>query len=636
MKIIKQACVSLCILFLLLIIYGCSNKRSSEVMGDVMSISLFEIYKTQRKPVYKDVTSQSLYLTMRDGVKIAIDVILPKGIPDHEKLPALMIMARYWRSFQLRLPERRGKAPMGPRAPIVDFLTSYGYAVVIVDARGSGASSGIWQYLWSQDEIKDYGEVTQWVTKQSWSNGIIGALGVSYEGTTAKFLTVSHPTTKAVIPQEMEFDVYSDIVFPGGIFNDSFVKGWENTNLYLDSNRVPKEWGWSAQIFVKGVRPVDADRKKIQLKQALGEHKNNPDVYEIAKEITYRDDPYGDLDVTFDDMSIFSYKESIEESGAAISGWGSWMDGSTSDTAIRRFINFNNPQYAVIGSWIHTGDKNGSPYAKPKSPSIPDLKSQWHVILGFLDHRLINIKHEDLPEKILFYYTMGEKRWKSTEVWPPVGTTKQRWYMTENGALSHEAPTAETGTDDYTVDFDVTTGTENRWHTQDGVTPVIYRDRSKIDKCLLTYTSPALNEDMEITGYPVVNLYVTSTATDGAFYVYLEDVDEKGKVTYITEGQLRAIHRRISDENPPYKMLVPYHSFKQKDSMPLIPGEISELTFGLLPTSVLIKKGHRIRIAIAGHDKDTFERIPAEGIPRITISRNKIHASYIELPVIER
>jgi hypothetical protein len=61
---------------------------------------------------------------------------------------------------------------------------------------------------------------------------------------------------------------------------------------------------------------------------------------------------------------------------------------------------------------------------------------------------------------------------------------------------------------------------------------------------------------VEITGHPVVTLYVTSTAKDGAFYVYLEDVDENGKVTYVTEGQLRPLHRKVSNEIP-IQFLVP-------------------------------------------------------------------------------
>ena len=167
------------------------------------------------------------------------------------------------------------------------------------------------------------------------------------------------------------------------------------------------------------------------------------------------------------------------------------------------------------------------------------------------------------------------------------------------------------------------------------MTEVTYKDRSRADRRLLTYTSPPLTEDVEFTGHPIITLYLTSSESDGALYVYLEDVDESGKVIYVTEGQLRAIHRRLSGEETPYKF-VPYHSFKRQDSMPLIPGEVAELTFGLLPTSVLFRKGHRIRIAIAGHDKDTFARIPAVGTPVISVQRNRIHASHIELPRIDR
>jgi predicted acyl esterase len=129
---------------------------------------------------------------------------------------------------------------------------------------------------------------------------------------------------------------------------------------------------------------------------------------------------------------------------------------------------------------------------------------------------------------------------------------------------------------------------------------------------------------------------VTSTATDGAFFIYFEDIDEQGVVNYVTEGALRALHRKIAADTPPYKLAVPYHSFKKKDAMPLVPGQIAELKFALQPTSVLIRKGHRLRIAIAGADKDTFARIPDAGVPVIKVARNKHNASWIELPVIRR
>ena len=70
--------------------------------------------------------------------------------------------------------------------------------------------------------------------------------------------------------------------------------------------------------------------------------------------------------------------------------------------------------------------------------------------------------------------------------------------------------------------------------------------------------------------------------------------------------------------------------------MPLVPGQVAELKFGLQPISVLVKKGHRLRVAVAGHDKDTFIRIPAEGAPVIAVQRNIRASSMIELPVIKR
>src|SRR5262249_34600536 len=53
-------------------------------------------------------------------------------------------------------------------------------------------------------------------------------------------------------------------------------------------------------------------------------------------------------------------------------------------------------------------------------------------------------------------------------------------------------------------------------------------------------------------------------------------------------------------------------------------------------TSVVIRRGHRIRVAIAGADSDTFARIPAQGTPVISVLRDQQHASFVELPVIPK
>ena len=137
--------------------------------------------------------------------------------------------------------------------------------------------------------------------------------------------------------------------------------------------------------------------------------------------------------------------------------------------------------------------------------------------------------------------------------------------------------------------------------------------------------------DAEITGAPVVTLYVSSTHDDGAFHVYLEDLAPNGRVTYITEGILRAVHRAVTD--PPYATTSPFHSMERADAQPLVPGDVAELQIGLYSTSVLIRAGHRIRIAIAGHDACMFERIPASGTPTITVHRSAEFPSGVTLPM---
>jgi hypothetical protein len=60
---------------------------------------------------------------------------------------------------------------------------------------------------------------------------------------------------------------------------------------------------------------------------------------------------------------------------------------------------------------------------------------------------------------------------------------------------------------------------------------------------------------------------------------------------------------------------------------------MAQLRFALLPTSVRIERGHRIRIAIAGADRDTFARLPAAGQPVLTVERTAQNPSGVELPI---
>ncbi len=248
-------------------------------------------YKGYSEPQYKEITIHSLYVTMRDGTKIAIDVLLPKDLPSAAKIPALMNITRYWRATENRQPDNLQK-----------FFVTHGYALIMVDVRGTGASFGTWTIPWSKKEIEDYGKVVDWVVAQSWSSGKVGAYGSSYGGNSAQLLAaLNHPAVKAVLPRHYEFDEYTDVPFPGGILNDWLVRTWNDSNHQLDEGA--------------GVKPVDEDAGRSLLRQAIKEHANNIDLYRAARAITFRDDALGvngSGQVSLDDISIHNYRQEIE------------------------------------------------------------------------------------------------------------------------------------------------------------------------------------------------------------------------------------------------------------------------------------------------------------------------------------
>jgi len=121
-----------------------------------------------------------------------------------------------------------------PPQRVVEFVTR-GYAYVIVDVRGSGASFGTRRAELGPREVRDGSEVVDWIVRQPWSDGRVGATGVSYVGTTAELLLVNqHPAVKAIVPQFSLFDAYPDIVFPGGVQHTWFLKIWAQVVSAMD------------------------------------------------------------------------------------------------------------------------------------------------------------------------------------------------------------------------------------------------------------------------------------------------------------------------------------------------------------------------------------------------------------------
>jgi len=581
----------------------------------------------RRAAVASGMKVQSLYIPMPDGVRLAVDLCLPDGLPAGARFPTLLYRTRYWRASELR-------EASPPPNPAVQFLTSHGYAVLRVDVRGTGASFGTLRHEWQPEDTRDAAALVDWILAQPWSDGRVGGYGVSYAGTTAELLAETcHPAVRAVWATYFELDGYLDIAFPGGV-PSQFVQLWGQYTAALDRNISPGE-DMQPDPAVVGVKPVDGDEGHTLLQSAVLAHSGNRNAHQLLENVIYRDDPMGDAGETSAAMAVYARRERIEASGIPIDIWGSWMDANTADTVLRHFATFRNPQRAVISAWSHGGDSFCSPFLPPGSPLELSLQGQFTELLRFMDQHLLGLDR-GIPERMLYYYTLGEEKWKASPTWPLPGSLTRRLYFRENFRLEAGSPAGEGRPDRYQVDFSATTGQQNRWWTEMGGAPVIYADRELQDRRLLVYESQPLEADLEITGYPVVSLQVSSTASDGAFFIYLEAVDPDGRVVYLTEGVLRALHRRISLEEPPYRVFGPYHSFKRRDGEIMIPGQVCELRFALCPISTLVRGGHRLRVAIAGADASTFARLPEEGEVEISLHRSSQAASWIELPVIPR
>jgi uncharacterized protein len=580
-------------------------------------------------------SNHSLYVTARDGTRIAIDVYLPVLEPG-VRVPCAFQTTRYHRSEEtLRThPESDAMLLEAKR------WTDNGYAFVMVDARGTGASFGTRTGELSGDEIADYGDVLTWIATQPWSTGRVGAYGVSYGGDTAELiLRLSHPALTASAPLYSDFDSYDDLLMPGGVLNTWFGETWFGLTNALDE--VP---GWAEQLaqasgvtleefratMMPRVNPVDGADGLALRDAAMLEHAGNVDSMALLRTMPFKDDQVDDVSLA---VMPYAFREEIEASNVPMLVIASWQDAGTTAGTFSRLTGFSNHQEVVIGAWSHGGSFLCDPFLEPSDPGNPimaQLAEQFAWLLAFFDRFVRGNEAPQRGLKKLRYYTNGEGRFHEHTPWQPA-VKLERWFLRENNSLNLEPSKLDSGSEMYPVNYEIGTGKHARWRTQSGGGPIIYPSQQEVDAHRLCYTSAPLEQDVRVTGFPRVTLEMRSSTPDGAIYAYLEDVAPDGTVAMITEGQLRLIHRNISSTVRPEAQPRTPRTFAEADSKPMVPGEISSVTFDLIPTSVLFKRGHCIRIAFAGHDKDHFQAYSENQV--ITFERSSVHASFLELPV---
>jgi putative CocE/NonD family hydrolase len=612
-------------------------------------ISRFGQYQGYSPALYDGYERRSLYLTLDDGTRLAYDLYLPTkdGIPADEPLPALFKYTPYLRTFtiydadghfllgELRDLKWYQKAMLRIRSKISDqghlmdavfntgwlkTMLHHGYAVVVVERPGTGASFGVMDPSFEVG-AEQADEILDWIAAQDWCDGNIGMYGDSWQAM-IQFAAAStgNPHLKAIFPVSSSLDSYSAVNYRGGVYNDTF-----NTLF-----------SWSTGALEALATPVDGDEDGLLLAQARAERSGSTvgeKSVEVMKKYPFHDSTTADGENVWEgDFALYPFIDRINKAGVPIYMTNGWYDLFTSDMFLW-FANLTVPRRLIIRPFDHSEVEGDA--------SDLDFGTEAH---RWFDYWLKGIDNGIMDEPPITYYTIGAPKkdaWQTSDQWPLSNQEQTRFYFDKgesgtvasanDGFLNVEAPAAPTTYDTYTVDYSTTSGGNSRWGAV--LSASDYPNMRANDEKALTYTTPPLETNVEVTGHPVVHLWLATDAPDLDVFVYLEEVDGKGNSTYITEGNLRASHRAQSVA--PYDNLgLPHHRHYESDLEPIPAGEPFELIFDLLSTSYLFQAGNRIRITIAFADADNFDTPVLDPPPTLKLLRNTSYPTYIELPVV--
>ncbi|MDJ0751871.1 MAG: CocE/NonD family hydrolase [Ardenticatenaceae bacterium] len=612
-------------------------------------ISQFGQYPGYSEAVYDGYERQSQYLTLGDGTRLAYDLYLPTkdGEPADVPLPTLFKYTPYLRAFTIY--DEDGDFLLGDLFPLkgyqkamlrfryqtsdqghlmdavfntewLETMLHHGYAVVVVERPGTGASFGVMDPSFEVG-AKQADEILNWMAAQPWCDGHIGMFGDSWQAM-IQFAAAStgNPHLKAIMPVSSSLDSYSAVNYRGGVYNNTF-----NTLF-----------SWSTGALEVMATPVDEDLDGDLLAQARAE-RSGATVGEKSDEVL-RLYPYHDSitaggeNVWEGDFALYPFIGRINEAGVPIYMTNGWYDLFTSDMFLW-YENLTVPRRLIVRPLDHSEVEEDA--------SDLDFGAEAH---RWFDYWLKGIENGIMDEPPIAYCVMGKSKrdaWQTSDGWPPDNHGQTPFYFSEgrsgtvsstnDGFLISAAPPAPNGHDGYTVDYSTSTGEQSRWGAV--MSGSAYSNMRPNDEKALTYTTAPLEEAVQVTGHPVVHLWLETNAPTLDVFVYLEEVDWLGNSTYITEGNLRATHRALSVA--PYDNLgLPYHSFDQEDMETIPAGEPFELVFDLLPTSYLFEKGNRLRITVAFADADNFETPKLDPPPVLKLLRNRSFPTYIELPVI--
>ncbi len=570
----------------------------------------------------------SVYVTMADGCRLAVDVILPNG-DGGRRWPTVLILTPYIRRFELA-PGTTGVESSPNTYRYREMFVPRGYALVVVDARGTGASFGTRDSFRSPRERADYKAIADWIVAQPWSDGAIGATGISYLGAACDFLaSTGHKAVKAIAPLFAVWDTWSDNYYPGGMLIKRLALVYDELMLALDHDK-RKQFSYFAHPALLGPLPVDDDRDGSLAREAVKGHLANFRMPDFITEFKCRDDalPY-DPAFTSASFSPYNYLDDMSEDVAvyAVSGW---TDGAGyANGVLSRYLTLpNRNKRVLLGPWDHGARVNTSPWRARQEPEFPVLGE----VLRFFDQYLAGRDTGLEAEDPIHYFAVHAEEWRAAKSWPPVNGSR-RLYTSPGRVLSAAQPNAASA-DEVQADFTAGSGTQTRYERIAGIDATnYYDDWQEREAKLASFTTAPLDAALEVAGHPVLSLWLASSEPDAAVFVYLSEVESDNTVRYVTEGVLRAIHRAEAPAPREYRTTWPWRSFARKDAAPMPIGEPQLLKFALLPVAWRFATGSRLRLSIGGADADHFVQAPHGRPPVLTVLSGGERATMLELPV---
>ncbi|MBI3763867.1 MAG: CocE/NonD family hydrolase [Chloroflexi bacterium] len=522
---------------------------------------------------------KNILIPTRDGVRLAADLYMPADAGMEARLPVVMDY----------IPYRKDEVAPGIiwSPSFYHYLPQHGYIVARVDIRGTGASEGINVDEYVQQEQEDGYDAIEWIARQPWCDGHVNMMGASYGGFTA-LQVASHapPHLTSVIPVYFTDDRYTDDChYRGGLLTMYYDVGWYGGRM-IAWNAMPPYPEWSGDNWA----------------QIWEQHLAHNEPY-LLKWLNHQTDgPY------WRPASVRDFPERIK---CPVFMIGGWRDGYP-NPPLRLYQALSVPRKVLIGPWNHAWPDRAIP-----GPRIDYCREvvRWldHWCkgkdTGIMDEPPIAIYMQSYQEPIVDRLdTVGA--WRSEIAWPPSGAAEKVLYLGGDNSLREKSGADGDDLFEYNPAVGVTGGL---W--SGGLPYGLPGDQRPDEAFSLVYTTPPLEEDVCILGWPHAILHVASSASVIGFSANLCDVAPDGASHLVAKGMLNAT-RRASLTNPQL----------------LIPNEIYELDVQIDCTAWRFEKGHRIRLNVASADWPNVWPTPYPADNRVY--RGSARPSRLVLPMV--